>query len=383
MVIEKLWGLFPKGAPLHEPSIGGNAWTYVKECLDTGWVSTAGQYVNQFEKELQYYTGANHAIATVNGTSALHICLLLANVKRNHEVIVPAMTFVATANAVAYCGAIPHFADSDRDTLSLDIARLEKWLELSTDISDGKCKNRRTGRHISAVICVHTLGHMADIEKLSTVCKRFKLTLIEDAAEALGSFRHGIHAGSGARLAALSFNGNKILTTGGGGAILTCDGKTAEQARHLTTTGKTAHAWAFNHDAVAYNYRLPNLNAALGCAQLEQMPAFIAAKRRIAEGYAKLFSDVPGVKMIREPKGAKSNYWLNAILLDPAHAGVRNQILAATNNRKIHTRPAWTPMHHLPMYSDSPRMDLHITEELFSGLIDLPSGVELLGYIKK
>ncbi|MBT5050966.1 MAG: LegC family aminotransferase [Rhodospirillaceae bacterium] len=376
-IVERLSSLYPDGAPLHEPSIGGNAWDYVKECLDTGWVSSAGKFVDRFEQELAAFTGASHVVATVNGTAALHSCLILAGVDQGDEVIVPAMTFVATANAVSYCGAVPHLVDSELATLGMDPGKLAAHLLDCADISDGACINRQTGRRISAAICMDTLGHPADYDRLAKICDDANIALIDDAAEALGSYSNGAHVGSNARLAALSFNGNKIATTGGGGAILTNDPDLAARARSLTTTAKRSHAWEFTHDAVGYNYRIPNINAALGCAQLEQMPDFLSAKRTLANCYMDLFSDLSGVTIIREPQHARSNYWLNAILLDPRIAGARDDILQKTNGLGIQTRPAWTPMHRLPMYETAPRSDLSVAEELFDCLIDLPSGAAL------
>jgi len=260
---------------LHEPSFAGNEWTYVKDCLDTGWVSSVGAYVDRLEADLSAYAGVRNAIAVVNGTAALHICLILAGVKANDEVLIPALTFVATANAVAYCGAVPHFADVEERTLGIDPTRLADYLTTTAELRSGGCYNRRTGRRIKAVVAMHTFGHPVDLDPLWRHCLRFGIELIEDAAESLGSFYKGRHTGNWGRLAAVSFNGNKIVTTGGGGAILTNDQELALQARHITTTAKIPHRWAFDHDRIGYNYRLPNINAALGCAQLEQLPGFL------------------------------------------------------------------------------------------------------------
>lgn len=378
-LVERLSAMFPDGAPLHEPAIGGKAWEYVRECLDTGWVSSAGKFVDRFERELEAFTGASHAVATVNGTAALHSCLMLAGVQQGDEVIVPAMTFVATANAVSYCGAVPHLVDSERATLGIDPEKLAIHLAHCADVSDGACINRQTGRRIAAVICMDTLGHPVDYDRLEKICGDVAIPLIDDAAEALGSYHNGSHVGSKAPLAALSFNGNKIVTTGGGGAVLTNDPDLAARARHLTTTAKLPHGWEFNHDMVGYNYRIPNINAALGCAQLEQMAEFLSAKRALATRYIDLFSDLSGVTVVREPQNAQSNYWLNAVLLDPELASARDVILEKTNRVGIQTRPAWTPMHCLPMYERAPRSDLSVAEEIFDCLIDLPSGAGLAG----
>jgi perosamine synthetase len=358
---------------LHEPHFQGSEWLYVKECLDTGWVSSVGKFVDRFEEQLAAYTGVKQAIAVVNGTSALHICLQLGGVKAGDEVLIPSMTFVATANAVAYCGAIPHFVDCEEKTLGLDPHKLGNYLDAIADIRPEGCWNRQTGRCIKAVVPVHTFGHPVNLEPLIAVCQHFNLVLIEDAAESLGSFYQAQHTGNWGLLSALSFNGNKILTTGGGGAILTNDLALGKLAKHITTTAKVPHAWEIAHDQVGYNYRLPNLNAALGCAQLEQLPQFLASKRLLAEQYAQALQALSGLYYFTEPSFARSNYWLNVLLLDREYAWQRDELLNLTNSNGIMTRPAWTPMHKLPMFSDHPRMDLSVTESLVKRIINLPS----------
>lgn len=375
-VITALQSVLPKGGNpivLHEPSFAGNEWAYVKECLDTGWVSSAGKFVDRFEQDLADYTGVKRAIAVVNGTAALHVCLLLVGVEQGDEVLVPALTFIATANAVSYCGAIPHFVDSEETTLGLDPNKLGQYLEEIAEIRAEGCFNKLTGRRIKAVVPMHTFGHPVDLDTLIEVCRRFKLELIEDAAESLGSFYKGQHTGNRGRVSALSFNGNKVITTGGGGAILTNDEDLGNLAKHLTTTARVAHQWAFIHDRVGYNYRLPNINAALGCAQLEQLDGFLVRKRALAEKYAAAFNGVKGVRFFKEPPGSRSNYWLNVLLLDPSEARERDAILATTNAAAIMTRPVWTLMHRLPIYQDCPRMDLRCAEDLERRLINLPS----------
>lgn len=363
---------------LHEPQFDGNEWVYVKECLDTRWVSSAGKFVDKFEDELAAYIGVRRVIAVVNGTAALHICLKLVGVGPGDEVIIPALTFVATTNAVAYCGAIPHFAECEERTLGLDPTALGCYLEQITDIDEARgCVNRITGRRIRAVVPMHAFGHPVDLDPLAEVCSRFRVELVEDAAESLGSFYKGEHTGNRGRLSALSFNGNKVVTTGGGGAILTNDEELGRLAKHLTTTAKTPHRWEFNHDMIGYNYRLPNLNAALGCAQLEQLPAFVARKRALAERYRAALAGVQGVRLFTEPDFARSNYWLNVLLLDESFAAERDTLLAATNDSGIMTRPAWTPMHRLPMFATAPRMELPVTESLAARLINIPSSAFL------
>ena len=377
-IVERIRAVIGTGpAALHEPEFAGNEWVYVKECLDTGWVSTAGRFVERFEGMLTEFTGAKHAIATVNGTAALHAALLVAGVEAGDEVMVPALTFVATANAVAHAGAVPHFAEVEAATLGLDAKALRFRLDRVTEQRGGRFINKETGRPIRAVVCMHTFGHPSDLNGLLAVCADFGLPLIEDAAESLGSYRDGRHTGTLGRLGVLSFNGNKTVTTGGGGAILTDNDALARSVRHLTTTAKLPHAWAFEHDRVGYNYRLPNINAALGCAQLEQLPGFIDRKRRLAKAYAQAFAGLAGVRTIAEPSGTRSNFWLNALLLDNDDESLRDTVLAACQAADIGARPAWTPMHRLPMYRSAPRDDLSLTESLCRRLINLPSSPRL------
>jgi len=362
---------------LHEPLFGGNELAYTKECLDTGWVSSVGKFVDRFEQQLVEYTGVKRAVATVNGTAALHVCLLLAGVRSGDEVLIPTLTFVATANAVTYCGAVPHLVDSDHKTLGIDPEKLEVYLRERAVVRSDGCYNRETGRPIRAVVAMHTFGHPVDLDALAEVCGRFRLALIEDAAEALGSFYKGRHTGNHGLLSALSFNGNKVVTTGGGGAILTNDEELGRLAKHLTTTARVAHPWELHHDQVGYNYRMPNLNAALGCAQLEQLPGFIAQKRALANRYEMIFAAVRGVTFFAEPKEAKSNYWLNALLLDREHCDQRDNLLAHLNGGGIQARPTWALMHKLPMFGDCPRMDLSVAEELAARIVNIPSSAFL------
>jgi perosamine synthetase len=361
--------------PLHDPVFQGNEVAYLTECIETGWVSSVGQFVDRFEQELARFTGVARAVAVANGTVALHACLRLVGVEPNDEVLVPALTFVGTVNPIAYAGAIPHFVDSEPTTLGVDPDKLVEYLQVTlTDGADG-LRNRKTGRRVPALVVMHTYGHPARLDALDAVCRRFGLVLIEDAAESLGSYYRGSHTGNVGRVAALSFNGNKTVTTGGGGAILTNDEALGTLAKHLTTTAKLPHRWSFNHDMVGYNYRMPNVNAALGCAQLEQLPGFLEAKRGLAARYMETFRDVPGVRVFTEPPHSRSNYWLNVLLLDPDAASLRDTVLDATNSAGVTTRPAWTLMHRLPMYASAPRMDLSTAEDLERRLINLPSGV--------
>lgn len=377
-IIDRLRSVVGSGpVALHEPRFAGNEWEYLKRCLDSTYVSSVGPFVDRFESDLAAYTGAKYAVAVVNGTAALHVALRLAGVHPGDEVLVPTLTFVATANAVAYCGATPHFVDSEERTLGLAPQALREYLQRITDIRNGQCVNRATDRVIRALVPMHTFGHPVDIEGLSAVAQDFRLTLLEDAAEALGSTAHDRHVGTFGLMGILSFNGNKIITTGGGGAILTNNPELARRAKHLTTTAKVPHPWTYQHDEIGYNYRLPNINAALGCAQLEQLSDLMADKRRIFGRYQTAFKDVPFVRIVAEPEGCRSNYWLQALLLDDSAAGQRDAILTATNDAGLMTRPLWTLMHRLPHYRECPAMDVPVAESLERRLINLPSSAQL------
>lgn len=367
----------PGPAALHEPRFTGNEWNYLRECLDSTFVSSVGKFVDRFESDLTAFTGARHAVAVVNGTAALHTALKLAGVCSGDEVLVPALTFVATANAVSYCDAIPHFVDSAEDTLGVDPQALRAYLSKIAERRAGHCINRATGRVIRALLPMHAFGHPVDIEGVMALANDFHLALVEDAAESLGSTVAGRHTGTFGLLGTLSFNGNKTITTGGGGAILTNDAEIAKRAKHLTTTAKVPHRWAYLHDEVGYNYRLPNLNAALGCAQLEQLPDFINAKRRLYEKYKVALAGVPAVRLVAEPRGCTSNYWLQTLLLDEVVANQRDTVLAETNDAGLMTRPAWTLMHRMTAYQNCPRMDLPVAESLARRLVNLPSSARL------
>lgn len=359
--------------PLHEPEFGGREWEYVKDCLDSGWVSSVGAYVDRFEQMICDYTASPYAVAAVNGTSALHICLLLAGVNAGDEVLVPALTFVATANAVTYCNATPHFIDVEEPTLGLDPNKLNDYLKGISESRGNVCYNRFTGMPIRAVVPMHTFGHPVDIDPLQELCERYHLVMVEDAAESLGSLYKGRHTGTRGLVSSLSFNGNKTITTGGGGAILTKSASIAKLAKHMTTQAKVAHRWEFNHDMVGYNYRMPNINAALGCAQLEQLPVFIENKRNLARRYQEAFQNVQGVRFFTEPEFARSNYWLNTLILDQDNANQLDKLLELMNNVGIMTRPTWRPMHKLSVYQDCPRMDLSTATDLESRIINIPS----------
>ena len=378
-IIEALQAVLPRHpVSLHEPEFGSNERAYVLDCIDSTFVSSVGKYVDRFEQMLMDFTGAKRAVAVMNGTAALHIALELAGVSRGDEVLVPALTFIATANAVSYCGATPHFVDSDPHRLGIDPEKLDRGLRDIAEMSGGQCRNRKTGARIQAVVPMHTFGHPVDMDGLMEVAARWNLTVIEDAAESLGSLYHGRPTGCIGRMGVLSFNGNKTITTGGGGAVITDDPVLGDRLKHMTTTAKIAHPWAFGHDAVAYNYRMPNINAALGCAQMERLPVFLAEKRHLAELYRKAFTGMPGVTFVDEPAGCRSNFWLNALLLEEDDdAGLLLPLLERTNAVGIGTRPVWTLMHKLPMYGTCPRMDLSTAESLERRLINIPSSARL------
>ncbi len=369
--IRSVVGSEPVG--LHEPCFNGNEWIYVKECLDSTFVSSVGKFVDRFENDLALFTGAKHAVAVINGTAALHVALKLAGVQQGDEVLIPTLTFVATANAVAYCGAAPHFVDSETKTLGIDAHALRDYLNIISEIRNKQCVNRLTGKIIRALVPMHTFGHPVDIEGLLSVARDFHLVLVEDAAESLGSTVNGRHTGTFGLMGTLSFNGNKTITTGGGGAILTNDSELAKQAKHLTTTAKVPHQWEYVHDEIGYNYRLPNINAALGCAQLEQLPDFLKSKRSLFELYKTAFTDIQQVKLISEPTGCQSNYWLQTLILDSKLTDQRDLILKATNDAGYMTRPVWKPLHELIPFNNCPHMELTSALSLSQRLINIPS----------
>jgi perosamine synthetase len=357
--------------PLHEPRFGGNEKNYLTECIDSTFVSSVGKFVDAFEVSVANYTGAKHAVATVNGTTALHIALLLAKVGREDEVITQSLTFVATANAIAYLGAHPLFVDVEESQCGMSADSLEAFLNAHADIDDsGVCRNKTSGRAIRACVPMHTFGHPVEIDRISEICQRYHIPVVEDAAESLGSFYQDRHTGTAGKMGVLSFNGNKIITTGGGGMIITDDTQLAQRAKHLTTTAKQPHRWEFYHDEIGYNYRLPNINAALGVAQVEQLPIFIEQKRVRAQQYL-AWGEEHGVTFVHEPAQAKSNYWLNAI--KTKNRAARDTFLNYTNDHGIMTRPIWTPMHQLPMYQQCQCAPLANTQHLSDTIVNIPS----------
>jgi perosamine synthetase len=361
----------PEGIiPLHEPVFWGHEKAYVADAIDSTFVSSVGRYVDRFEKLLVETTKVKYAVATVNGTAALHVSLLLADVKPGDEVITQPLTFVATCNAIHYCGAIPHFIDVDRNTMSLCPIRLQEQLESIAEKRGGFCYNKNTHRRITACVPMHTFGHPAKLDELVLICKEWGIAMVEDAAESLGSLYKGRHTGSYGLLSSLSFNGNKIITTGGGGAILTNDENLAKKAKHLTTTAKVTHDYQYVHDQIGYNYRMPNLNAALGCGQLEQLESLVESKRNLAKKYRHFFAASP-FEHIEEPLATRSNYWLNAVILKN-HEQQRH-FLETTNADGILTRPIWKLMHRLEMFKNAPRGNLDQAIWLEERVVNLPS----------
>ncbi|MBR8537396.1 LegC family aminotransferase [Carboxylicivirga sediminis] len=358
--------------PLHAPVFNGNEKKYLNECIDSTFVSSVGKFVDRFENEMAIYTGAKNAVVCVNGTNALHLALQLVGVQQGDEVITQALTFIATANAISYCRAYPIFIDVDRDTLGLSPMAVKKWLAANAEIKKGACYNKVTGRRIKACVPMHTFGHPVRLDELIQVCVEYKLELVEDAAESLGSYYKGRHTGTYGKVGVLSFNGNKTITTGGGGMLLFNDNVLAQKAKHLTTQAKEPHAWEFSHDEIGYNLRMPNINAAIGCAQLEQIDFIIKSKRETASIYKEFFKELD-IDFICEPKDCRSNYWLNAIVLkDKAQ---RDEFLKISNDNGVMTRPIWKLMSRLPMYKKEQKGDLENSIWLEDRIVNIPSSV--------
>ena len=358
--------------PLHEPRFTGNEKKYVNDAIDSTFVSSVGQYVDRFEEQIRNYTGASYAIATVNGTAALHIALVLAGVKRDDLVLTQPLSFIATTNAIAYTGAEPCFIDVDLNTLSLSPEKLAQFLQSQTDVRDGACYHVASGKRVSACVPMHTFGHPALIDAIVQLCTAHHIPVVEDAAESLGSTYRGQQTGTFGRLGTYSFNGNKTITCGGGGMVVTNDETLGKLGKHLTTQAKVPHKWEFNHDQIGYNYRLPNLNAAMACAQMEQLDAFIASKQRLAGMYQTFFDAFP-CHFIQQPTDSQSNYWLNSILLNNRQE--RDEFLDYTNSRGIMTRPVWTLLTELPMFRHSLRDDTANAQHIADRLVNIPSSV--------
>ncbi|RXJ83103.1 LegC family aminotransferase [Arcobacter cloacae] len=360
--------------PLHEPRFMGNEKKYLNDCIDSTFVSSVGKYVDTFEKEFAKTVGSKFAIATVNGTAALHISLLLSDVKKDDEVITQPLTFIATCNAISYIGAKPIFVDVDLDTMGLSPEYLKNFLETNCEIKENICINKTTGKTIKACVPMHTFGHPCRVEEIKNICDAWNITLVEDAAESLGSYYKDKHTGIFGKVGAFSFNGNKIITSGGGGVIVTDDEELAKRAKHITTTAKIPHPYEYVHDEIGYNYRLPNINAALLVAQLEQLEKFLVSKRNLAIKYKEFFT-TNNINFIVEPKDSKSNYWLQAVLLEDENQ--RNEFLDFTNKNGVMTRPIWKLMNELEMFKDCQKTDLKNAKYLEERVVNIPSSVRL------
>ncbi len=375
-VIEFIRGLYKTEIfiPLHEPRFFGNEKKYLSECIDSTFVSSVGKFVDQFELMIREFTGAQYAVATVNGTAALHIALKLVGVEAGDEVITQPLSFIATCNAISYCNAKPVFVDVDLDTMGMSPESLKAFLSLNTRQESGKCINNATGKKIAAIVPMHTFGLPCRIQEIKEICQKFNISLVEDAAESLGSYFKEKHTGTFGRVGTFSFNGNKTITTGGGGMIITNDLELAKRAKHITTTAKIAHPYEFVHDEVAYNYRLPNINAALGCAQMESLSSQLKSKREIASEYEKFFSGT-NFQFAKEIDGAHSNYWLNAIVLEDRSQ--RDLFLKHLNDAGVMSRPIWCLMNKLHMFSDCQAADLSNAAWLEDRVLNIPSSAGL------
>lgn len=409
-IVDFIRSLYPgkENISLHEPVFSGNEKKYVLDCIDSTFVSSVGKYVSRFEDMIRDYTGAKYAVATVNGTAALHLSLLLAGVNQGDLVITQPLSFIATCNAIAYCGAEPVFIDADTKTLGLSADNLEQWLSEQCDVvaysleglglrrldsleglesqpsqpsqlhstqpskPEHICVHKQSKRRIAACVPMHTFGHPCEIDRIVDICNKYHIPVVEDAAESIGSYYKEKHTGTFGLTGIMSFNGNKTITTGGGGMIITNDEALAKLAKHLTTQAKIPHPWKFEHDYVGYNYRMPNINAALGCAQIEILDQYLEVKRAIAAQY-KDFFDESEIRFITEPQYSKSNYWLNSILFE--NEAKRDGFLKFSNEHGVMTRPSWTLMHKLPMYKQAIRADISNSEYFESTLVNIPSGV--------
>lgn len=361
---------------LHAPTFAGNEKKYLNECIDSTFVSSVGPFVDRFEKEIAAFTGAAKAVVCVSGTNALHMAMMLVGVQRDDEVLTQALTFIATCNAISYIGAHPVFIDVDLDTMGLSPVHLERWLDENAEMRHGECFNKNTERRIKACVPMHTFGHPVRLDKMTDICSKWNIELVEDAAESIGSYYKGRHTGTFGRVGAISFNGNKTITTGGGGILLFQDEELGKFAKHITTQAKVPHRWAFVHDHIGYNYRMPNINAALGCAQLEQIDRFLESKRATAQVYIDYFATEPhGIKFMKEPDGTRSNYWLNAVLLPDRLA--QQSFLEYTNDHGVMTRPVWELMNRLAMFKEAQTDGLENTIYLADRIVNIPSSVKL------
>ena len=361
--------------PLHEPRFFGNEKKYLLDAVDSTFVSSVGAYVDKFEDMMCKITGAKYAIALVNGTNALHLSLLLAGVEKDDEVLVQSLTFIATANAISYCNATPNFVDVDKETLGLSPSLLKEYLDEIAEMRDGSCFNKITGKRISACVPMHTFGLPLYIDELVDLCNEYNIPVVEDAAESLGSYYKGKHTGAFGLLGIFSFNGNKIVTAGGGGCIVTNDESIALKAKHLSTQAKIPHKWEYKHDYIGYNYRMPNLNAALACAQLEKLDLYVDNKRELSDLYYEFLKENKSLDLLREIKNARANHWLNAVVLEDKKE--RDNFLTFTNENGIMTRPIWGLMNKLEMFKDCPHAELSNAEWLEDRVVNITSSVRL------
>ena len=361
--------------PLSVPVFAGNEKKYLNECIDSTFVSSVGKFVDRFEDDIAKFTGCKRAVVCVSGTNALHMSLMVAGVERDDEVLTQALTFIATCNALSYIGAMPVFIDVDRDTMGLSPTAVRNWLEKNAEIKDGQCFNRNSGRRVKACVPMHTFGHPVHLDELVEVCDEYHIELVEDAAESIGSLYKGKHTGTFGRVGALSFNGNKTITTGGGGMMLFNDEELGKFAKHITTQAKVPHRWEFRHDHIGYNYRMPNINAALGCAQLENIDKYVESKRQTAAAYKEFFKNVPDVEFFSEPADCRSNYWLNAILLKDRDR--QQEFLQFSNDNGIMTRPIWELMNRLPMFKKCENDGLENTLYFADRVVNIPSSVRV------
>ena len=361
--------------PLAVPVFIGNEKKYLNECIDTTFVSSVGKFVDRFEEDMAKYTGCKRAVVVVSGTNALHMSLMLAGVERDDEVLTQALTFIATCNALSYIGAHPVFIDVDRDTMGLSPVAIREWLSKNAEMKNGECYNKRTGRRVKACVPMHTFGHPVHLDELVEVCKEYHIELVEDAAESIGSLYKGKHTGTFGKVGALSFNGNKTITTGGGGMMLFNDEELGAFAKHLTTQAKIPHRWEFRHDHIGYNYRMPNINAALGCAQLEHIEEYVASKRETAKAYEEFFKTIPDIEFFVDSPDTRSNYWLQVVILKDRDA--QHEFLQYTNDNGVMTRPIWELMNRLPMFEHCENDGLKNTIWFADRVVNIPSSVRL------
>jgi aminotransferase in exopolysaccharide biosynthesis len=379
LVVESIQKVIGKGPhQLHEPLFFGKEMNYLKNTIKQNLVSSTGEYVNKFEKKIKEYTKAKFAIAVVNGTQAIYISLKACGVKKDEEVLVPALTFVGTVNAISYLGAKPHFVDSQIKNFGIDCSKLENYLNKIAKFRGDKCINKLTGKVIKAIIPVHVFGHPCNIHSIIKIAKKFNLIVVEDAAEALGSFYKQKHLGTFGDTGCISFNGNKIITTGGGGMVITNKKILAKKIKHLTTTAKLKHKWEYIHDEVGYNFRMPNLNAALGLAQFEKIHIFLKAKRTLFKKYFNVFNKMKGISLYKESNNANSNYWLQTLILDKNNVNLKNKILKESHKKLIYTRPVWRLISELDPYKKNQKMNLSGAKEIYNKIINLPSSQSLI-----